>query len=63
LQLSLLDIHPDKLLEPVLDIGCGEHAHLASFLHEKHLSVLGIDRFLSKKKDSSFLLCAITAIH
>jgi hypothetical protein len=51
LQLSLLDIHPDKLPEPILDIGCGEHAHLASFLHENHLNVLGIDRLLSKKEN------------
>ncbi|MCR6639974.1 MAG: hypothetical protein NVV82_13565 [Sporocytophaga sp.] len=50
LQLELLDINPGKLLEPILDIGCGEHAHLSAFLKERELNVTGIDRLLIKKE-------------
>lgn len=50
LQLELLDINPGNLMEPVLDVGCGEHGHLSAFLKEKELNVLGIDRLLSQKE-------------
>lgn len=40
LQLSLLGIQPDALMPPVLDLGCGVHAHL---LH--HLRGLGVEAY------------------
>ncbi|MBO9702189.1 MAG: hypothetical protein J7604_18410 [Sporocytophaga sp.] len=50
LQLELLDLNPKNILEPILDIGCGEHAHLSAYLKEKELNVIGIDRLLNKKE-------------
>lgn len=50
LQLELLDINTENIMEPVLDIGCGEHAHLSVFLKEKKLNVFGLDRLLYKKE-------------
>ncbi|WP_051313129.1 hypothetical protein [Sporocytophaga myxococcoides] len=50
LQLELLDINPENLMEPILDVGCGEHAQLSTFLKGKELKVFGIDRLLYQKK-------------
>ncbi len=46
MQLSLLNINPDELMEPVLDIGCGKEARLLKYLQKAGLKVFGIDRFV-----------------
>ena len=56
LQIALLRINPDDILEPLLDIGCGEQANLV-----KHMRQLGIDAWGNDRlADSSqpFLLRA-----
>lgn len=44
-QLELLEIVPSQLAEPILDIGCGQHGYLVSFLCDIGLEAYGIDRF------------------
>jgi len=53
-QESLYDIHIGDLMEPILDIGCGEHAYLPRRLHEAGKEVTGIDRVL--KESESYLI-------
>lgn len=43
-QLNLFDIKMQDIIEPVLDVGCGEHAHLVSFLNNHGVNAVGIDR-------------------
>lgn len=43
-QLEVLGIQPEALLEPVLDLGCGDNALLVSFLREKGVDAHGLDR-------------------
>lgn len=52
-QLELLGMDPQKLLEPIIDIGCGENANLVSYLRNLGYDVLGIDRSV---ENSSFSL-------
>lgn len=49
-QLNLLKIDSSFLVEPILDIGCGEHGCLVEYLRMQHLTVYGIDR-LQQNKD------------
>ncbi|MDX9853694.1 MAG: class I SAM-dependent methyltransferase [Tenuifilaceae bacterium] len=44
-QLDVLGINASKLLEPILDIGCGEHANLVTYLRTCGLQAYGMDRF------------------
>ncbi|MDU1903981.1 MAG: class I SAM-dependent methyltransferase [Dysgonomonas sp.] len=45
LQLDILEIDLNNLIQPVLDIGCGENAFLVKFLREKGIEAYGIDRY------------------
>jgi len=46
LQLEILGIDPKTLQEPILDIGCGKHGTLATYLREFGLEAWGIDRLV-----------------
>ncbi|NJK95040.1 MAG: hypothetical protein HC905_09125 [Bacteroidales bacterium] len=39
-QLKLLNVNLDEIIEPVLDIGCGQSAHLVSFYVIKELKLM-----------------------
>ena len=45
LQLSILQIDITKLLEPVLDVGCGRELNLVNYLRDNGIEAYGIDRF------------------
>jgi len=45
-QLMILGMDADSLLEPVLDIGCGQSANLVNFLRNEGVEAYGIDRFV-----------------
>lgn len=47
-QLNLFQIDVSKLSIPILDIGCGEHHHLVTYLREQGLESYGLDRYDSK---------------
>ena len=51
LQLGLLKLDPDKLEQPVLDVGCGRSAYLVEHLREKHISAYGLDRSVEAGKE------------
>jgi hypothetical protein len=51
LQLQMLRVDLDALQQPVLDIGCGEHANLVSFLRENGIEAIGMDRLLANSSD------------
>lgn len=55
LQSEILHLHGIKLLEPILDIGCGKEGRLVKYLREKGLDTYGIDRF---SDDSAFTIKA-----
>ncbi|MGV3538954.1 MAG: hypothetical protein ACO1OQ_04040 [Rufibacter sp.] len=44
LQLRLLNINQEQLLEPIVDVGCGQQAHLVTYLRAQGLKAYGIDR-------------------
>ena len=44
LQIALLQINLDDIHEPVLDIGCGEHANLVRYLRQLGVEAWGNDR-------------------
>lgn len=48
-QLSILGLSLTDLLEPVLDIGCGENGTLVHYLCEQGISAYGIDRLAPDK--------------
>ena len=43
-QLKLFKIKKQDIIEPVLDLGCGEHANLVNFLNNQGINAIGIDR-------------------
>jgi hypothetical protein len=45
LQLDILEIDLNNLIQPILDIGCGENALLVKFLRERGIEAYGIDRY------------------
>jgi len=47
LQLDLLRIDLSQIMEPVLDIGCGAHANLVTYLRAAGVDAYGCDRVLS----------------
>lgn len=54
-QLDLLNIDRQLLLEPILDIGCGEHGYLVEYFRSQHLDAYGIDNF--KGSSDHFYSC------
>lgn len=47
LQLDILQIDMSKIVEPVLDIGCGQKGNLVNYFRRKGIEAFGIDRFPS----------------
>ena len=47
LQLKILNIDLKQLIEPVLDIGCGENGKLVRYLRGRGINAYGIDRYNS----------------
>lgn len=45
LQIEILQIDFNRLMPPVLDIGCGKQGKLVDFIARKGIDVFGIDRF------------------
>jgi 2-polyprenyl-3-methyl-5-hydroxy-6-metoxy-1,4-benzoquinol methylase len=50
LQLSILKIDVGRLMEPILDIGCGKSGKLVKFLSAKGLKVVGVDRMVESSE-------------
>ena len=48
-QLNLFNVRIQDIIEPVLDIGCGEHANLVNYLNNLGVIALGIDRKTTKQ--------------
>lgn len=48
LQLSILQLNPETMLQPVLDIGCGRELNLVNYLRDNGIEAYGIDRFDNK---------------
>ncbi len=44
LQCELLGLEPERLLTPIVDLGCGRTAALVSYLRQKGLAATGLDR-------------------
>ncbi len=44
-QIEILQLDIDRIMEPVLDIGCGKQGNLVLFLREKGIDACGFDRF------------------
>jgi hypothetical protein len=42
--MRVLDLSPEALLEPVLDVGCGSDAALVRYLRQRGVEAYGIDR-------------------
>lgn len=45
LQIDILQIDVKYLMQPVLDIGCGNNGHLVNYLKNQGIEIMGIDRF------------------
>jgi hypothetical protein len=45
-QLKILDITLTDLIEPVLDLGCGQSANLVHYLRKKGINAYGMDRII-----------------
>ena len=45
LQIEILQIDIDRIIEPVLDIGCGQQGSLVLYLRQKGVEAYGFDRF------------------
>jgi len=48
LQMNLLDINPNSIKEPVLDLGCGKSGILVNFLNSNCIDAYGIDRLVEE---------------
>lgn len=53
-QVQILQIDINKLLPPVLDIGCGRNANLVNYLRENNIEAYGIDRLIENETDCLF---------
>lgn len=51
-QIGILGIDVDNLIEPILDVGCGENANLVQFLSKKGYSTFGIDKYCEMKSEN-----------
>lgn len=47
LQLRVLGIKPERLDQPVLDVGCGRQGGLVRYLRERGIEAVGIDRVVA----------------
>lgn len=47
LQMKVLHMDIGQLKEPVLDIGCGPHAHMVQYLRQLGVKAYGVDRFIA----------------
>lgn len=47
MQLEVLQLNISVLKTPVLDLGCGQHAHLVRYLREQGVKAFGIDRLIA----------------
>jgi len=47
MQIEILQIDVSRILEPVLDIGCGKQGSLVSYLRSKRVEAYGVDRLLT----------------
>jgi hypothetical protein len=52
IQLQLLQIDADTLIQPVMDIGCGEHAYLTHYLQNRQIEAFGMDRMVDNQSDN-----------
>jgi hypothetical protein len=50
LQIHILQIDISRLVEPVLDIGCGKKEHLVNYLRKAGFEAFGLDRFSKHSK-------------
>lgn len=50
-QTALLDLKFENIMEPVLDLGCGERAELINYLRKAGIRAEGIDRVKGKRED------------
>ena len=57
IQLQLLRIDADTLMQPVLDLGCGEHAYLTHYFQNRKIEAFGIDRIVDNQSDNR-LICS-----
>ena len=48
LQKNILHLNDVQLIEPILDIGCGQDGNLVKYLRENAFECYGIDRFVEK---------------
>ncbi len=46
LQLDILKIRPDEMLDPILDLGCGEKGSLVHYLRDRGKLAFGVDRLV-----------------
>jgi hypothetical protein len=53
LQLEILKLDLSQLIEPVLDLGCGQKGYLVNYLRERGIESYGIDRYDS---DCQFII-------
>jgi hypothetical protein len=51
-QISILGIDVSKLLEPIIDVGCGKNAHMVEYFKEFRFDVIGIDRYCDVENES-----------
>lgn len=54
LQISILNINLPNIIEPLLDIGCGENAWLVKHLRNRGIDAYGLDRLSSNNSDYLF---------
>ncbi|WP_066496845.1 class I SAM-dependent methyltransferase [Abyssisolibacter fermentans] len=50
-QLKILALNISDIVEPVLDLGCGENANLVKYLRDHGIKAYGLDRCIDKNTD------------
>ena len=45
MQIDILGIDTEKLVEPIIDVGCGENANIVKYLGDQGFNISGIDRY------------------
>ncbi len=50
MQLDILDINMTDLIEPIIDIGCGEQAYLVHYLRDMGIEAYGLDRNIEENE-------------
>jgi hypothetical protein len=51
-QISILGIDVSKIIEPIIDVGCGKNAYMVEYFKELGLDVIGIDRYCEVESES-----------